>query len=218
MKRKEFAIIGLGRFGMSLACSLTELGHQVLALDLSKEKVQEASEIVSHAIQIDAMDEGALKDVGIRNFETVIVAIGQDIEASILVTMTLKDLGVKNVYTKAMNNRHQKVLEKIGADKVINPERDMAERLAHHLVAHNFLDYIELSSEYGLMEMRPPSNMVGKTLKEINLRKKAGVSIIAIKKEGEIVTAPGGNQLIEKDDVLVAIGSYDNFEKLQEGE
>jgi trk system potassium uptake protein TrkA len=216
--KKEFAVIGLGRFGFNLVKSLFELGHEVLALDYSKHKVQKVSEIIPNAVQADALDENTLKDVGIKNFDNVIVAIGQDIEASILVTLSLKDMGIKNVVAKALNERHGKVLKRIGADKVVFPEKDMAQRLAHHLVAQNFLDYIELSSEYGIVEMQPLKNMIGKELRIIDLRKKTGISIISIKKKDKLITAPGGEALIEKDDILVAIGAYKDFERLQSDE
>ncbi len=218
MKKKEFAVIGLGRFGLSLARSLCELGHEVLAIDLSKHNVQKVSEITPNAVQADALDETSLKEVGIKNFHSVVVAIGQDIEASILVTLTLKELGIKNVIAKALNERHGRVLKKIGANKVVFPEKDMAQRLAHHLVAQNFLDYIELSSEYGIVEMEPLEGMIGEQLKNIDLRNKTGISIISIKKKDKIITAPGGKDLVEKDDVLVAIGAYKDFERLQSDE
>lgn len=213
---KDFAIIGLGRFGSALVQTLADMGHQVLAIDISEERVQYMSEIATHAVQADAMDEEILKELGIKNFDVVVVAIGHDVQASILVALLLKEMGVKTVVAKALNAMHGKVLEKIGVDKVVYPERDMAIRLAHHLVTTNFLDSIELSEDYSIFEIKTPARMVGKSLGQLALRAKCGISIIAIKTPERIIAAPGAEDVLGPDDILVAIGKKKNMERLEE--
>ncbi|MCL5290758.1 MAG: potassium channel family protein [Bacillota bacterium] len=209
---KQFAVIGLGRFGTSVAITLTKMGYEVLALDSSEERINDIVEEVTHAVQIDALDEHALKAVGIRNFDVVVVGIGQDIQANILVTVMLKEMGVKNVVAKAQDALHGKVLERVGADKVVFPERDMGVKVAHALISKNVMEQISLSPEYSLVEMLAPSQFVGKTLVESGARNKYGVSILAIRRAEEIMISPGANQMIKEGDVLVVIGKT---EKLQ---
>jgi trk system potassium uptake protein TrkA len=215
---RQFAIIGLGRFGTSLALRLAEMGREVLVIDKSEDRIQDVSEVVTQAVKVDATDDEALKEVGIRNFDVVVVAIGEDIQASILVTLILKDLGVKCVIAKALNELHRKVLEKLGADKVIFPERDMAVRLANHLVYANVLDYIQLSPEYNIEEIIVTKRIAGKTLGELNLRAKHGLNVIAIKRRtsDEIKIAPGANDKLVEGDVVVAIGHKKALERLEE--
>src|SRR6478735_3493126 len=143
----------MGRFGSAVAKTLSQLGFEVLAIDQNEETIQDVSAYVTHAVQADSTDEEALRALGIRNFDVVVVAIGEDIQSSILTTLILKDLGVPAIIVKAKNELHGKVLNKIGADKVIFPERDMGLRVAHHLVSPNILDYIDLSDDYSIMEM-----------------------------------------------------------------
>lgn len=214
---KEFAVIGLGRFGISLSQTLAGLGYSVLAIDRSEELVQQISDTVSHAVVADATEEEALKALGIRNFDVVIVAIGQDMQASILTTIILKDIGIKMVVAKALNELHGKVLEKIGADKVVYPERDMAIRLAHGLTASNVLDYMELNSEYSVEEVVVPEKMIGKTLGHLNLRAKCGITIIAVKKQsGLLVPGPGADTVFESGDIAIVIGNRRGLKHLEE--
>lgn len=214
MKSKQFAVIGLGRFGRSLAVTLSSMGYDVLAIDGSEAEVQSISHEVTHAVQVDARDEEALKALGIRNFDAVIVAIGEDMQSNILVTAILKDLGVKYVIAKAKDNMHGKVLEKIGADKVVYPEKDMGVRIAHHLVTPNILDFIELSPEYSIIEVSTPKEYIGKSLGKLNLRAQLGMSVIAIKKEDGIVAGPGADSIIEEKDILVIVGKNDAIGRL----
>ncbi|KKM10209.1 hypothetical protein SY88_15015 [Clostridiales bacterium PH28_bin88] len=214
---KEFAVIGLGRFGSSLARTLWKMGHSVLAIDASEERVQAMMDTVTRAVQLDAMDEESLKALGIRNFDVVVVGIGQDVQANILVAITLKELGVKYVVAKAANHLHGKVLEKIGVDKVVYPERDMGIRLAHNLVSGNVLDYIELSPEYSIVEIVATGRIAGKTLGQLDLRARHNITVIAIKKPaGQIVASPGALDIIEEGDVVVAIGANKALERLEE--
>lgn len=213
---KQIAIIGLGRFGTSLARTLAKMGHEVLVVDSSEERVQSLAGVVTHAVQADAKDEETLRSLGLRNFDVVVVAIGEDIQASILVTITLKEMGIKRVVAKATNELHGRVLEKIGADRVIYPERDMGIRLAHNLASDNVLDFLELAPDYGIAEFLTPPRLVGKTLGQLNLRPKYGVNVIAIKKkDGQIIVAPGANDRIDDGDVVVAIGSNRALERVE---
>ncbi|HAE91450.1 MAG TPA: potassium transporter Trk, partial [Tissierella sp.] len=150
---KSFVVIGCGRFGSSIARTLYSLGNEVLAIDSSEEIIKEISEEVTHAVQADVMDETVLMDLGLRNFDVAVVAIGSDIEASIMATLVVKDLGIDKVIAKAQSELHGKVLSKIGADKIIFPERDMGVRVAHNLASTNILDFIELSPDYSILEI-----------------------------------------------------------------
>ena len=171
---KQFAVIGLGRFGTSMAKTLSRMGYDVLAVDHNEEKVNNIIEHVTHAVQADAMDEQTLKSLGIRNFDVVVVAIGQDIQANILVTVMLKELGVKKVVSKAVTDLHGKVLERVGADKVVFPERDMGVRVAHALVSKNILDQINISPDYSIIELISPAELANKTLGQGNIRENTG--------------------------------------------
>jgi len=151
--KKQFAVIGIGRFGSSVAKTLCGLGHEVLAVDRNQDRIQEIADYVTHAVQADATDEEALKSLGIRNFDAVVVSIGDDIQSSIMIALLCKEMGVKFVVGKAQNDLHAKVLYKIGVDKVIFPERDMGMKIAHHLASTNIIDYIELASDYSLVEV-----------------------------------------------------------------
>ncbi len=213
---KQFAIIGLGRFGTSLALTLTKMGYDVLAVDTNEEKVNSIMEKVTHAVQVDAMDEQALKALGMRNFDVVIVAIGQDIQTNILVTVMLKDLGVKKVVSKAVTELHGKVLERIGADKVVFPERDMGARVAQALVSKNIMDQINLSPDYSIIELMAPEDFTGKTLAEGALRVKHGVTVLAIRRGNNVVISPGAKHVIEEGDVLVVVGRNDKLKDLEE--
>ena len=214
MKNKQFAVIGIGRFGESLINELCRLGYEVLAIDVNEERVNDAVRTATHAIQADAMDQDTMKKIGIRNFDVVVVAIGNNIQSNILTTIILKELGVKKVVAKAQNALHGKVLEKIGADYVIYPERDMAIKLARSLVSHNFLEQINLSPTYSIIELFAPRVFVSKTLNEIGLRRKMQVTILAIRRGEDIIVSPGPDEKIGRDDILVVLGRNDNIEVL----
>lgn len=215
---KEFVIIGCGRFGESVAKSLYAKGHDVLAIDIDPEIVQDISDYVTHAIEADAMDEMTLKSLGIRNFDVAVVSIGADIQASILTTLIVKELGVKTVIAKAQNDIHAKVLYKIGADRVIFPERDMGMRLAHNLATNNVLDYIELDPNYSVIEVTAIEDWEGRTLKELQLPTELGVNVMAIKRGDDINISPSADDTIEKDDILIVIGVTENINRLGESE
>jgi trk system potassium uptake protein len=214
---KQFVVIGIGRFGSALAERLYGLGHEVLAIDTNEELIQKISDKVTHAVTADASDESVLKSLGVRNFDVAIVAIGSDIQSSIITTLMLKDLGVKYVVAKAQNDLHAKVLYKIGADRVVFPERDMGERVAHNLIATNILEFIELSPEYSIIEFTVPQNWVGKNLRELNLRVRFGVNVVALKSINNdyINASPKAEDEIKEDTVLVVIGGNDDLKRLE---
>lgn len=213
---KDFVVIGCGRFGQSVAKSLYAKGHDVMAVDIDPEKVQDISDCVTHAIEVDAMDEAALKTIGVRNFDVAVVSIGSDIQASILTTLIVKELGVKHVVAKAQNDIHAKVLYKIGADRVVFPERDMGVRLAHNLVTNNVLDYIELDPNYSVIEITALREWEGKTLKDLQLPTEYGVNVMAIKCGDDINISPYAEDVIKHGDILIVIGSTENINKLGE--
>ncbi len=222
--KKHVAVIGLGRFGFSVAKTLAKYGSEVIAIDREEERVKKVSEFVSYAVQLDAMDEKALRSVGVQNVETAIVSIGENIEASILVVMLLKEIGIRNIIAKAVTTLHGKVLENLGVQRIIFPERDMAIRVAHSLIRPNVLEQLELSQEYSIVELPTPPRLIGKTLKESQLRSKYGVNLIAIKRKvttekGIIREAwnvnPLPSDIMQEGDVLVLIGFNKDLEKLE---
>lgn len=214
--RKQFAVIGLGRFGTSVALTLNELGHDVLAIDSNENAVQSVVNKVTHAVTADALDEETLKALGIRNFDVVVVAIGDDIEANTIITLMLKEMGVDKVVSKAMNALHGKLLEKIGADKIVFPEKDMGIRVAHNLVTYNVMDCIELSPGYSVIEVIVPSKFVNRTLGELDLRAEYGISVMAIKKDDAIIVAPGADETLEGKNVIIMVGKNEDLAKLPE--
>lgn len=213
---KSFAVIGAGRFGSSLARTLFELGHEVMVMDSDEEKIQSISDNVTHAVIVDAMDEGALRELGLSNFDVVVIAIGSDTEASIMATIMAKELGAKKVISKATSDFQGKVLAKVGADRVIFPERDMGVRVAHNLVSTNVLEFIELSPDYGIIEIMALTTWVGHSLSELDLPSKYKINIIAIKRGEEIHIAPSSNFVIQNGDALVIVASTTAINKLEE--
>ena len=213
--KKQFAVIGMGRFGTSVARSLAKLGYEVLAIDSSSARVQDVVNQVTHAVQADSTDEEALRALGVRNFDVVVVAIGQDIQASILTTLILKELGVPYIIAKAQNELHGKVLSKIGADKVIFPERDMGQRVAHSLISPNLIDFIELSDDYSIVELEAPPVMIGKNLKQLDIRARFRCNVMAIKTGSRMNIAPNAEDAIREGDVLVIVGKNDHLARLE---
>ncbi|WP_432354827.1 potassium channel family protein [Sporosarcina sp. A2] len=205
--KKEFVVIGLGRFGGSIVNELIELDASVMAIDKSQERVDEFAQIATQAVAADTTDESSLRSLGIRNFEHVVVAIGENIQASILTTLILKELGVQTITVKAQNDYHEKVLRKIGADHVIHPERDMGRRIANRMVSNDILDYLELSDEYSIVEIRANTKLAGATLIDLDIRAKFGVNIVAIKRGDHILVSPQAIEEIQLNDVLIVIGS-----------
>ena len=215
MKAKQFLVFGLGRFGTSLAKTLCEMGQEVLAIDSDEEIVNSIAPFVTQAMQLDATDEEVLKTLGVNNFDAAIVSIGQDMQASILVCVLLKELGVPYVIAKANDELHAKVLRKIGADRVIFPERDMGARLARSILAPNVLDLMNLSDDYQIIEIRVPEKWVGNSLIGLNVRRHYGLNILAIHRQERFVVSPAPDMLFEADDILLVMGQKDDIEKLE---
>ncbi|EOL48979.1 trk system potassium uptake protein TrkA [Enterococcus phoeniculicola] len=216
--KQNFAIVGLGRFGGSICRTLIESGQEVLAIDNNEDRVNEYMNIATHAVVANAQDEMTLRSLGIRNFDHVIVAIGEDIQASILVTLMVKEMGVPSVVAKAQNSYHARVLEKIGADRVVHPERDMGIRIAHNLVSKNILDYLELSDDFSLVEIRVANpKFFNKSLLELNFRQRFGLTVVAIRRSnGEVVVSPDANEFVRENDNLLVIGETDDVDVLDE--
>jgi len=222
--KRQFAIIGLGRFGHWVARTLTDLNQEVIAIDREEEKVKAVAEFVTYSVQLDAMDEKALRSVGVQNVDTAIVSIGEKIEASILVVMILKEMGIRNVIAKAVTPLHGRVLENLGVQKVIYPEREMAVRVAHTLIRPKVLEELELSPEYSIIELSTPKEFVRKSVKETQLRTRYGVNLIAIKRKivDKGITKDTWNvnplptDIMEEGDILVLIGSTKDLGKLAE--
>ncbi len=212
---KQFVVIGLGRFGASIASTLYGLGNDVLGIDSDEEIIQYMADQITHAAQADATDESTLKALGVRNFDVGIVSIGQDIQASILVTLILKEMGLKYVVAKAQNELHGKVLYKIGADRVVFPERDMGVRVAHNLVSTSVLDYIELSPDFSIVEIEPIPEWHDKTLSQLDIREKYGLNIMAIKRGEDVIVSPKAKDSIFEGDVLFVVGENKDIEKLE---
>jgi trk system potassium uptake protein TrkA len=215
MENTQFAVIGLGRFGSSLAKELIRLGHEVLGVDKSEQVADEMSAILTHTVIADSTDEDALKSIGIRDMDCVVVAIGDDIQASILTSILLKELEVGKVVGKALSALHGKVLKKIGVDRVIYPERDMGIRVANQLVSPNLLDYIELSRNYTIAELEATHKMQCRSLKELDTRARFGCSIVAINKKDDVVIAPTADDLVEEGDIMVVIGTNEQIDRFE---
>jgi trk system potassium uptake protein len=215
MNKKQFVVIGLGRFGSSIAKTLYSLGHDVLAIDSDEDIIQDISDSVTHAVQMDATDEGALKGIGIRNFDVAVVTIGENVQSSVMITLTLKEMGVKYIIAKAHNELHSKVLNKVGADRVILPEKDMGVRVAHNLVSTNILDYIELSPDYSIVEIISPEDWHYRSLNDLNVRENYGINVMAIKRNNKINITPRADDIIEPGDIIVTIGGSEDLNKLE---
>lgn len=213
-KRKEFVVFGLGKFGTSVARALADNGCQVMAVDSDSRLVEEIAEDVTYAVCTDVTDADAIHSLGIRNFDGAIVAIGENLEASVLVTIISKELGIPYVLAKAQTELQAKVLKKVGADKIVFPEKETGMRIANNLVSGNFFDAIELSTKYSMMDLDVPAEWVGKTLRELNLRATKKINIIGVKQKNEFEITPDPDAPLEADDVLVIIGRNQTLSKL----
>jgi trk system potassium uptake protein TrkA len=204
-----------------MAMTLTELGHDVIGVDGDEARVQQLADVITHALQIDATDEKALRAAGIQDVDVAVVSIGENIESSLLVVMQLHELGIETIVAKAVTPLHGRILEKLGVSRVIFPEREMAIRIAHSLVMPNVIDYIELSRDFSIVELPAPAPFVGRTLKQLELRPRYGLTLIAIKRPAEgggpIVTniSPSADEVIREGDILALLGSTDRLTRLQ---
>ncbi len=203
---KQYIVIGCGRFGSSVATTMSLLGHQVMAIDKNEDSVQAIADKVTHAAIVDVTDEFALRSLGLGNFDVAIIAIGSDIRASIMATIIAKEMGVEQIVCKATDELQAKVLYKIGADRVVFPERDMGVRVAHNLVSSNILDHIELDPDYSIVEIVTPRDWEGKTLSELDLRANYEITVLAIKNGKTINVTPSPQEQLNAGSILVVIG------------
>lgn len=213
--KKTYVVIGLGKFGTAVAERLYELDNEVLAIDECTESVQRIENKVTYAVVADARDENVLRSLGVKNYDCAIVAIGTDLAASVITTLNLKELGVPQVICKATDETQKRALEKIGADRVLIPEREIGIKLAQTISSTSILDFIELSREYGIAELPTPAHWAGKTLRELNVRAKYGVNIIALKSGSKVNVSPAAEAVLQADAVLVVVGTNEQLAKLK---
>lgn len=211
---KQYIVIGCGRFGTSVATTMHLLGHQVMAIDKNEEVIQNISDKVTHAVIGDVSDEQVLRSIGLGNFDVAIIAIGGDIRSSIMATLLAKEMGVNQIVCKAKDELQGKVLYKIGADRVVFPERDMGVRVAHNLVSDNILDHIELDPKYSIVEIVTPDSWVGKSLIELDLRAKYEISVLAIKVGKDIDVTPSPDKSLESGTILVILGPSSSISQI----
>ena len=214
---KTFVVIGLGRFGSAVATELSSLGHEVLAVDEREDHVQRVAEKVTHKI-ICANASSVRRSLAVRNYDCAVVALVDHIGNSALITLNLKEIGVKRVICKAQSHVHRKVLEKIGADRVVFPEHEMGVKLAQGLSSSNVLNFIELSDDFGIVELEAPKSWQGHSIKALDVRAKYHVNIIAVRKgaQGNLDVAPGGDYVLEARDVVVTLGRNDDINRLHD--
>jgi len=221
---RQFVIIGAGRFGRAVAITLVQEGCQVLLLDNDAKRIQQMSDLVTQAAQVDVTDEKALQSLDLGDMDVAVVSIGSDLEASILATMKLKEMGIKTVVAKAGTLAHSKILSRVGADRIIFPERDMGERIAGLLVSPTIFDYIEVSPGYTMVDIQVPNHLRGQTLGQANVRSEFGIDIVAIKRrspgldkqgqselEEEVIIAPPASEVLGEKDILVVIGEEEKI-------
>lgn len=212
-KRTQFAILGIGRFGASLAEELYETGNDVMVIDNDEEKINSIADKVTHAIIGDVTNETVMEKSGVKNMDAVIICMGTNIQASILATMICKDLGVPYIVCKAHNDKHKQILEKLGADSVVVPEIDMAKKLAIKITHPSLYDIMMLTGDYSIIEINIPVKWVDKTLSELDIRKNYGVSVILVKKGESSAVSPGGDYKFEQGDIAVLGSDTDNIER-----
>lgn len=225
---KQFAVIGAGLFGSSVARTLSEEGCDVLLIDSNEERIRDMDEIVSQAVQLDATDEKALNSVGIADVDAVVVSVGKDMEASILITMLLKEMGVKYVVAKAISAAHYKILARLGADRIVFPEREMGVKIANSLIHPSVFDYIEVAPGYNISEIEPPPDIIDKSIEEAQVRSRYGIEIIAIKRkrpvldssgesklEEDVKIVPKAGEVIHEGDTIIVIGAEGNLHNLK---
>ncbi len=228
MKYESFVVVGLGKFGMAIAKELNKYGKEIMAIDKEETIVKEASVFIRQAIVGDATDAKLLKDLGVDNYDVGIVSVGEDITASILITMALKECGIDYVVAKATSDTHRKILVRVGADRVIFPERDMGIQIGRSLASPGIIEYVNLSRTHGIVDVKAPKGFEGKSLRELNLRARFGVYVIAIKRkvpkpgdggvlnlEEDFIIAPDPEEIISQGDILVLLGNLEDIEKMR---
>ena len=213
--QQQVVVIGLGRFGSAVARELERLGHEVLAIDRNEQRVNDVAGDVTHALQLDAADEGALRSAGASEFQSAIVAISSDAESSIFAVMVLKRLGVPNVIAKAGSVLHGEILARVGADRVVFPERETGLRLAHSFNAPNVIDYLDVAPSFGIEKIRPPAAFVGRTLGDLDLKGRMGLTPIVLRRGQEVTVNPAREERIAEGDELIVVGRDDKLDQLR---
>lgn len=213
--RKRYAVIGLGRFGSSVAKVLTEMGQYVMAVDSDEHRVDALAPVLSRVVKADGVDPSALKALRIAEFDTVIIAIGDNVEASVFAALNCRDQGVKHLVAKAQDDAHGRVLERIGVDRVVYPQRDMGSRVAYNVSAGGVIDFVRLSEEYGMAELIAPEPCVGKTLQELDMPSRFGLNVMAIKRGKRLIVSPRAEERVANEDLLVVIGDAQGINRLQ---
>ena len=213
---RQFVVIGLGQFGSNMAKALHGMGYEVLAVDKRMERVQEYSTKFTHVVQADATDENALRELGILNFDVVVVAIGDDMEANLLTTMQLKDLGAPYIVAMARDPLQGRLLKKIGVNRIVSPEADMANRVAYNLATTSVMDYIELSDEFSIVELAVSPDLHDKSLAESNIRAKYGLNVVAIKRGDKLIVTPQATEKLRASDTIVVVGSNEGISHMEE--
>jgi trk system potassium uptake protein TrkA len=212
---KSYIVIGLGRFGAEMAVKLYECGEDVLAMDTDEALVDKIADRVTRAVAADAKDVDVLKKLGAGNFDRAVVAVGSDLAASDLITMNLKSLGVPYILCKAHDDTYREILEKLGASRVIIPEREMADKLSLGLTSAGIMEYIEISDEYGIVEMAPPEAWLGKCIRNLDLRRKYNANVIALRQGDELHIPPDIDAELDENTTLVMLGSYELINSLK---
>jgi trk system potassium uptake protein TrkA len=212
----EFVVIGLGRFGASVATTLVEHGRSVLAIDSDRARVQHLSTVLPHVVELDATNIDALRQVGVENFDTGLVCIGTDFESNLLATVLLRQLGVKQVIAKARTRTQRNILLKVGADEVILPEHEAGIRLGRKMAAGHLVDYLEVSDEVGVVELIAPPSLWGHTLSEASLRQRYGLNVMAIRRGDDLIVSPSASFRVEQNDLLVVLGRIEDAERLRQ--
>ncbi|GAB6072993.1 TrkA family potassium uptake protein [Venenivibrio stagnispumantis] len=211
MKEKRiFAVIGLGKFGFHVAKTLAERGMEVIAIDKDEDRVKEVSEFVTQTYILDATDEKALRESGIKAVDVAVVSVGENLEANLMIVMLLNELGIKEIVAKAINPLHGKMLEKLNVSRVIYPEMETAIRVANSLIAKEIIEEIYLTENYSIFEIKVPQFMVGKTLAELDLRKKYDINVLGVKRENSVIINPAGEFMLQDGDILIVLGNINN--------
>ena len=216
MKQQQVMVVGLGRFGSAVARELQALGHEVLGIDSDESNVNEIAPDVTHAVQLDASDEEALRAAGAADFEVAVVAMSSNAQASIFATMALKRLGVGHIVAKAGSALHGSILERVGADRVVYPEREMGVQVAHTHNIPNVIDYLDVAPNFGVEKIAPPQRFIGRTLGELDLPRHIGLTVIAIRRGDRVTVNPHPSERVGAGDELVLIGPDDRLERLRE--
>lgn len=214
MARKEFVVIGVGEFGTNVAITLAEFGAVVMAVDKEEKALELIADQVTYTICADASNPEVLKTLGIRNYDGAIVGMGHDLETSVLITMQLKEIGMPYIMVKAATELEGRILHKIGADKVIFPDRETGIRVANQIMNGNYFEVIELSDSYSIVEVDAPESWIGKTLQELNIRAKYNLNVIGIRSLDEMNPAPGANDILKEGDLLIVLGHNNDLKKI----